>query len=139
MERIHLVPTQPLPVDPYSCGRHYPFAIEEDVTSSGFGRKLEQAPIGRNRPVRLVIKAVPGQAKVRVRNRNLLKSRIVKLARLGTLDDVAVVSPVQVDSQHKPGACSASLRTPDQPGAGGKRSSVASAYFVLSKITKVLS
>jgi fructokinase len=39
----------------------------------------------------------------------------------------------------KPAACSASLRTPDQPSAGGKCSSVASAYFVLSKITNVLS
>src|SRR5439155_12227393 len=93
-------------IDPYSRSGHDSFEIYESMFSFSFARNLEPPAVSGNKFIGRLVKAVPGEALVGMRNDNSLKLRIVKLACLESCGDIASVPPVPVHGQHQPAALS---------------------------------
>src|SRR3974390_2130111 len=64
-------------VNPHGRGGHDPFKIHEDVFAFGFRGQAETSAIERDELVRLVVKAVPGETHVGVRNDDAVEGGVI--------------------------------------------------------------
>ena len=66
-------------VDPDSGCRHHPFEVDEDVLASGLRRQLETTTIERDELVGLLVKTMPRQLDVGMRNHDRFEFGIVEI------------------------------------------------------------
>src|SRR6516164_2696967 len=89
--------TKPHAVNPNRGGSHHAFKISKDMAPTCFRRKFETATVEGHKLVRLIVEAVPRQWDVGVRNDNALKSRVVKILLMPSVNNRPVVAPIAVD------------------------------------------
>ena len=83
-------------VDPDSGGGHHAFEVDEDVLASGLRRQPETTTIKRDELVSLLVKAMPRQLYVGMRNRDAIEARVVEILVMPALHYAATVAPVAV-------------------------------------------
>src|ERR1019366_9929289 len=70
-----------------------------------FRRKLETATIHRDKSIVLIVKAVPWQSRVRVRNDHALERGVVEILPAGLRCCGAAEPPIPVHRQDEPSTC----------------------------------
>lgn len=82
-------------------GRHG-FKINKNMAATSSRREFEAATVKGHKLVGLIVEAAPRQFNVSVRNYNTLKSRLVKILLMPSVNNRPVVAPVAVESE---GSC----------------------------------
>jgi hypothetical protein len=89
-------------VDPNGRGGHHPFEVDENAFAARLRWQTKTPPINGHKLILLFVEAVPGQPDIRVRNNDALKRGVIKLPRVHSFDNCAVVTPIPVDGKDQP-------------------------------------
>src|SRR5258707_10222405 len=94
--------SQPYCVEPNCRGSHDSFKVNEHSLPTRFLRHPETAPINRNELIFLLVKSMPRQANIGVRNDYAFKVRIVEILRVPRFRQLLTVPPVPIHRKDQP-------------------------------------
>ena len=81
-------------------GGHDAFEVDEDALAGGGVGDFQLAAVGGDELVVLVLKAVPRQRNIAVRDDDFGKARVVKAGLVRAFDDGRVIAPAAIDGVH---------------------------------------
>src|SRR5579885_3293819 len=88
-------------IDPYSGCGHDAFKIDKNAAAASFSGQFEFAAINRDKFVGFVIKAVPGQLDVGMRDNDVCERGVVEGFLVSALHEGRIVTPVAIDGENR--------------------------------------
>src|SRR5580704_1310671 len=97
-----LVLTELHTVNPNRRGCHHTFKVNENTLAARLGGQTKSPPVNRDKLILLIVKAMPRQSNIRVRNSDSVKCRVIELPCVSAFDKCMVVAPIPVDGKKQP-------------------------------------